>query len=194
MLYFFLFFSTCPSLLYSPSFSFFFSSIFYFLFCEFFSSLLFFALVYFLFYASLLCFPLRYFILLFIRVFSPFFTLVFSLLLHFFFSILRSLFSLPYSSLHYSSLPERSYIGSIATELLFEITYYRARLRGFVGDRHEQLLVEACSCSCSTHQVSLSAPFLRLTVFETTDEKTNEPILLLGMWCSRRCAHLSKKS
>eukprot|EP00434_Breviolum_minutum_P030941 symbB.v1.2.027363.t1/scaffold2803.1/size69972/5 len=34
-------------------------------------------------------------------------------------------------------------------------------------------------------KVSLSAPFLRLTVFETTDEKTNEPILLFGMWCSR---------
>ena len=43
-------------------------------------------------------------------------------------------------------------------------------------------------------KVSLSAPFLRLTVFETTDEKTNEPILLLGMWCSRWCAHLSKKA
>ena len=43
-------------------------------------------------------------------------------------------------------------------------------------------------------KVSFSAPFLRLTVFETTDEKTNEPILLLGMWCSRRCVHLSKKT
>ena len=43
-------------------------------------------------------------------------------------------------------------------------------------------------------KVSLFAPFLRLTVFETTDEKTNEPILLLGMWCSRRCVHLSKKT
>ena len=43
-------------------------------------------------------------------------------------------------------------------------------------------------------KLSLFAPFLRLTVFETTDEKTNEPILLLGMWCSRRCVHLSKKT